>query len=551
MGHGKETPRQKMIGMMYLVLTAMLAMNVSAEVLDAFVLVEDGLTQTAKNFKIETESSYVEFQKAASLNAKKAGKWLEKSKLVRKESEELHRYIQGLKIEVVKRGDGPNAEAIKDNVIDAEKIQAKGNLDVGSQMFIGPNNKGEAQVLKEKLNSYKDFLIGLIEEKDRSKYEKLIETIERNLSTEAPEVSAEEDAIKKKTWEHSRFDHIPLIALLPQLSSIQVNVINSESEILGYLLGQIDEGSFSFNVITANVIPTSSYVIKGNRYSSEISMAAYDSTQSPKIMVGKYHVDVDGDGNEVFRMVGKEGVDYKVLTVENGKAMYDVPASRVGTIKYQGLIEMQRPDGSTMRKPFNQEYQVAEPNVVVSPEKMNVFYRGVDNPVSVSVAGVSESNVEASVSSGTQRKIGSTYIIKPGKGSVCKVSVYARIDNKRQLIDTKNFRVKPVPDPFASVRGVKGKKVSRMDLVRSKGIAVKMPEWFDFDLRFSVISFKIATVRGGMINELSNRGANFSQQQKNLIKGIKKGGKLFVENIKVKGPDGETREINDIVLTVN
>ena len=551
MGHGKETPRQKMIGMMYLVLTAMLAMNVSASVLDAFVLVEDGLTQTAKNFKIETNSAYNELFEAKEFNAKKALKWYNKAQLVKQETKNLQDYIDSLKIAVVKSGDGENTEAIVDNVIYPEKIKAKGNLEAGSQMFIGPTNNGEAQVLKKRLNSYKQFLLDQIEDVDKSSYEHLISTISQNLSTELPETKGVA-ATKPKSWERARFEEIPLIAVLPQLTSMQVNIINSESEILSYLLGQIDAGSFSFNVITSNVQEESDYVIKGNKYSATISMAAYDSTQSPRIMIGRYDESLDNEGNTVYTMIGKEGVNYKVLDVENGRAKYEVPATKIGTNNYSGLIGIMRPDGTYMYRPINGSFEVAEPNVVVSPEKMNVFYRGVDNPVSVSVAGVPEGNVEATVSSGAPpRKVGSTYIIKPGKGSTCKVSVYARIDGKRQLIDTKNFRVKPVPDPFASVRGVKGKKVSRMDLVRSKGIAVKMPEWFDFDLRFSVISFKIATVRGGMINELSNRGANFSQQQKNLIKGIKRGGKLFVENIKVKGPDGETREINDIVLTVN
>lgn len=539
---------------MYLVLTAMLAMNVSAEVLDAFVLVEDGLTQTAKNFKIETSSAYVDLQNAKEINEAKALKWYEKSLLVKVETDKFNKYIDSLKIAVVKKGDGEDADAIKDNVIYPEKIKSKGDLNVGNEMFIGSNNNGEAQVIKSKIDDYRNFLIGLIEQSDRVKYAGLINTLERNLNTGSAKKSDEGETVSKKSWEHSRFEGIPLIALLPQLSSIQVNIINSESEILGYLKGQIDAGSFSFNVITANVQPESNYVVKGNKFSADISLAAYDSTQIPKVYIGNYVETVDDDGNPKLVMVGKEGVDYFSVPVENGKAKLELPASRlrVGTNKYRGLIQIKSPDGGGfISRKFDEEFEVAEPNVVVSPEKMNVFYRGVDNPVSVSVAGVSEANVEASVSSGTQRKIGSTYIVKPGKGSTCKVSVYARVDGKRQLIDTKNFRVKPVPDPFASVRGVKGKKVSRMDLVRSKGIAVKMPEWFDFDLRFSVISFKIATVRGGMINELSNRGANFSQQQKNLIKGIKRGGKLFVENIKVKGPDGETREINDIVLTVN
>lgn len=543
MGHGKETPRQKMIGMMYLVLTAMLALNVSAEVLDAFALVEEGLVQTAENFNEQTNTQYNRFAEAAVVNPAKATKWLGKANEVKSKSQELRDYIQDLKLEVVKKADGDESEAIEGRVIIAEKLKNKADLNVGGQILIGAEKNGKGFDLKDKIDDFKELLNSLFEKNDKVKYAKLIETINKNLSTEDPKAS--EDGTTR-TWVTSRFDNIPVAAILPQLTSLQVNIINSEAEILGYLLGQINEGSFSFNVIEPNISPTSNYVIKGNKYNAVISMAAYDSTQNPIIYVGQYSEFKDENGNTDYTMVG----NYKTLTVENGKAIHEVPTSQTGKIKYSGLILMKRPDGGVIKKPFNEEYEVAEPNVVVSPEKMNVFYKGVENPVSVSVAGIPGSDISAEISDGTIKRSGNLFTVLPGKVGQCDVKVYATIDGKKQLVDTKKFRVKPVPDPFAQITGFSGKNIARLDLMNSRGITVKMPEWFDFDLSFMVVSFKVSIIKGGFEESASSENASFNDRQKTILKSVSRNDKVFIENIKVKGPDGEIREINDIVLTV-
>jgi len=543
MGHGKETPRQKMIGMMYLVLTAMLALNVSAEVLDAFALVEEGLVQTAENFSEQTSTQYNKFAEAAEINEAKAGKWRDKANVVKAKSQELRNYIQDLKIEVVTLADGEDAEAINGDEIIAEKIKNKGDTNVGGQILVGPNNNGKGYDLKEKIESFRKDLNDLFEDDDKVKYAKLIETINKNLDTQDPPISEDGNF---RTWVNSRFDQIPAAAVLPQLTSLQVGIINSEAEILSYLLGQINEGSFSFNVIEPNVIPTSNYVIKGNKYNAVISMAAYDSTQSPKVYIGQYSEFKDESGNTDYEMVGK----YDSLEVINGKANLSVIASRIGLSKYSGLIVMQRPDGGYIKKPFSREYEVAEPNVVVSPEKMNVFYKGVENPVSVSVAGVPASDISTEISNGSIKRVGNLFTVLPSKVGKSEVKVFATIDGKKQLIETKNFRVKPVPDPFAQITGFKGKNIARMDLLSARGISVNMPEWFDFDLSFNVVSFKVSVIKGGFVEDYTTDGSAFNDRQKSLLKSVSRGTKVFIENIKVKGPDGELREINDIVLTV-
>src|SRR6056297_2546042 len=145
MGHGKETPRQKMIGMMYLVLTAMLALNVSAEVLDAFTAVDEGLKKTTHNYVEKNKELYKEFEEQYAINRTKVKPWKDKADEVKKRSEELYNYIQNLKLEIIKDNQGEDTEAIaEDGEIINDLITGKDKYDVSTRILIGSNNNGKA-----------------------------------------------------------------------------------------------------------------------------------------------------------------------------------------------------------------------------------------------------------------------------------------------------------------------------------------------------------------------------------------------------------------------
>ena len=277
MAHGKETPRQKMIGMMYLVLTALLALNVSRSVLDAFTLVDEGLTQTTENFAKKNGSLYGEFASAYQLNPKKVEEWKNKAEEVQKRSQELYDYMQECKKDIVIKSEGPETEAIRDGEVHLQYVQAKDNTDIPAEIMI-LNKKGEE--LKEKINDYRNFLIGLIDDKDT--YASIITAIENALNTEDPEAS-EHSKGEKLTWESEHFEHLPLASVITILSKMQSDVRNTEAEILSYLLSQIDAGSFKFNKIEAVVLSNSDYIFKGQEYKAKVFLAAYDSTKFPVV----------------------------------------------------------------------------------------------------------------------------------------------------------------------------------------------------------------------------------------------------------------------------
>ena len=276
MAHGKETPRQKMIGMMYLVLTAMLALNVSKEVLDAFTLVDGGLTTTIQNFAAKNNGLYDKFNIAYEQNPEKVGDWKTKADELKTRSNELYEFMNECKVEIVSRKD---ADAVHDGEVHLADVGVKDDTNFPGEVMI-VNKKGT--VLKEHIEEYREFLLSMIENKE--KYSGAVETVEGILSTEVPE---DFHRNKKRgatpTWESTYFEYLPLASVITILSKMQGDVRNVEAEMLNFLLGQIDAGDFKVNVIKPVVIPNSNYVFRGQEYRAQVFLAAYDSTNIPTV----------------------------------------------------------------------------------------------------------------------------------------------------------------------------------------------------------------------------------------------------------------------------
>ena len=542
MAGGKETPRQKMIGMMYLVLTAMLALNVSATVLDAFVLVDNGLSQTTKNITIKNERLFNQMESAYAINPTKVEPWKLTTDEIRVKTEELVDYIQGLKVLTVTTAESTESPAlVGDNEVDASLIGSKGDTNVSGRIFIGAEGGGKATELKEKIVAYREFMQSKI---DPVAGEQLINSIGSILNTDNPPPSPDG---APHTWESTRFDHIPLVALFPQLTKIQLDMLNVEAELVGYILQQIDAGDFKVNKLDAVVIPKSSYVFQGNEFIAEIFLAASDTTQVPKIYIGNYETYTNDQGSEECRMVGS----YEEIPIVNGRGLFTRKSGKIGINKWSGLLEVTAPDGSKLRRPFNHEFEVAEPNVVVSPTKMNVFYRGVENPVDISIPGVSGDKIKPEVDGGgTIRKISGGYQVIPGRGNTCNVNVFAEIDGKRRNMGVRQFRVRDVPDPIPGVRGVTSRIVNKNDLAASLSVEAKMPESFDFDLSFRITSFTVMATVGGFTQQSTSDNQLINDQQRRLLDGLRSNQTVNFVDIKAVGPDGRVRDLNDIVYRI-
>jgi gliding motility-associated protein GldM len=534
MAHEKLSPRQKMIGMMYLVLTAMLALNVSKEAVEAFRKVDNGLTLTIKNYSLKNDVIYHEFDRAAAENPTKAGKYKALAYQVKERADEAYNFIQGLKIEIIKKTEkDPETPAVNGNEVIIDKVERHiDDTNVPSEILIGANENGKANDLKALLAEYRQFLITTLDGKNPTAEEAL----KKSLSTED---GINRDGVKER-WENLNFQTLPLVAVICILSEYQVNVRNGETEVLNYLYSQIDASSFKFTKLDAIVIPISSnYVTLGSDYEAQVFISATDSTQFPEYTVG----------------------DTKLQRDESGRGIYRIRATSTGPKKWGGIIALKAPDGSIKNYHFESSYFVGEPNVIVSPTAMNVMYAGIPNPIDVSVPGISPDKIHVKIVNGafTTEKVKNSkgeyfkgsWAVKPNAvGQDVQVIVTADINGKPVQYAPYPFRVKSIPTPVAVFGGKSTGSISRADALVQQGVFAIMPD-FDFELNYTVTGFTLFYTDKGMDIEESCASSNLTPKQKQALNGLTRGKNLMIKDIKAIGPDGRTRDLNAIVLKIN
>ena len=527
MGHGKESPRQKMIGMMYLVLTAMLALNVAKEVLNAFILVDEGLVTTTENFAAKNSSLYNNFAQAYELNPAKVGDWKDKADAVQARSNELFSFMHECKTDILAIGE---EEAIDPDheEIHWDLVEAKDNTNHPAEVMIV---KGKATELKDKINEYREFMLSLIE--DKEKYAGTVDALEGILSTGLPDIHLEHGGKKvTPTWETTYFEHLPLASVITLLSNFQANVRNAEAETLNFLLGQVEAGDIPINTLKAVVMPDHSLVFPGQEYKARVFLAAYDSTNAPEVILD----------------------NGTLLDVEAGMGVYSTTSNSLGIKSWGGTIKLDN-DGQIIERKFETTYEVAEANATISATAMNVFYRGLNNPVAISAGGVSESSVATRITSphSIRRVRAGEYIVKPGvQGSKATVSVYAEIDGTSKLMTRMDFRVLDLPTPTAKIAGSRGGKANLTvgQLSSLKNVEAEAED-FLFEVDFEVTSFTIGfNDASGIWVERAANSNKFNSDQKAIFRNMRAGQRMSIENIKAIGPDGKVRTLSPINITV-
>ena len=534
MAHEKLSPRQKMIGMMYLVLTAMLALNVSKEAVEAFKKVDKGLTLTVANYAAKNNLIYSEFDRAAQENPTKAGKYRTLALQVKERADEAFNFIQDLKIEIITKTEkGIDAEKpqVKGNEVFVENIKRIDDPNVPSEILIGANENGKAYSLKNLLNEYRDFLITTLEGNNPTAEEAL----RASLNTD----DGKDPDGQRAPWANMTFQTLPLVAVICILSEQQLSVRNGETEVLNYLYSQIDASSFKFNKLSAIVIPNSNYVTLGSDYEATVFISATDSTQNPKITVGGAELPLD----------------------EAGRGIYKVRATSTGAKKWGGIIALKSPSGVTVNYPFEEPYTVGEPNVIVSPTAMNVMYAGIENPIDVSVPGVSPDKIKIRVVNGTVSTdkvknpkgeyFKGTWSVKPtAAGQDVQVIVTADINGKPVQYPPYPFRVKPLPPPIAVFGGKSTGNIPRATAAAQQGVFAIMPD-FDFDLRYQVTGFTVLFNDKGNDYEEPCTSSNLNPKQKELINRLTRGKNLIIKDIKALGPDGKIKDLQPIILKID
>jgi gliding motility-associated protein GldM len=420
------------------------------------------------------------------------------------------------------------------SIFSLRNVNSKDNYDTPTNIMIGGNEAKlkegphTAFELVEKLNGFRDKLISKIEP---AKGQSIIDALQLNFNTDTTlRISPTESEI----WPMANFYHIPLAAVVTNLSKIQTDVRNAESDVVKYLFREVDASDFKFDTLAAKIIAPN-LVFHGDDYVAEIFVAAFSTTQNPQVQIGK----VDTSINEIIG-----AIDTSSVIVDRGVGTYTVRASREGLQKYSGIIKVKAPSGQYLKYPFEGEYMVMKSGVVVSPTKMNVLYRGVKNPVSVSVPGVAPELVKPSLQGGTLRpdaKAGKgNYIAEVKGGSTAKVIVSAEVDGKQRKMGEFEFRVKDVPAPVATIAGTKGGLISPNRLAAAPTVIPKM-ENFDFELFFKVTKFDLVYQVGTDLMTKPVNGSKIPADAVAQIKRLKKGSRVFIENIKAVMLDENNR----------
>lgn len=516
----RMSPRQRMINLMYIVLTAMLALNVSSDVLNGFSQVRESLGRTNGNMSEKNENQYRYLKELYEKNPEKVGPWFKKGTELHEASLRMYMHIDSLKMSIAVAADGKDA--------DPDNLKNLDDLEAASVTMLNPGTM-RGRKLREAVGQYRKYVASLIPDSERRK------VVEEMLSTN---VAQRPGTVGPMQWEDRMFDNMPAIAALTLLTKLQGDVRQAESEAMSSLITNVDIGDVRVNELNAYVIPNSNMIMRGGKYSANIVLAAIDTTQRPAIFV---------NGSKL----------------NNDRGLYEFVAGQTGTHEYSGFIEVMRGDGSTDRRPFKSSYTVIEPMATISATLMNVLYAGIENPISISVPGVPMNAINATMTNGNLTRKGDLWVAHPNKvGAEAEISVSANLEGHSQSVGSMKFRVRKLPDPtvYLPVADASGntvhykgspKRISKQQLMNAQGLGAAIDDEI-LNVAYTVVSFSTVFFdsMGNAIPENSD-GSHFSNRQKEQFKRLKPGKSFFISNVKAKGPDGITRDISPMEVALN
>ena len=506
-----------MINLMYVVLMAMLALNVSSDVLEGFSLVDEGLNRTKANSTTQNEAIYKELDAAMKQNPEKTRQWYEKAQQVRKMSDSLYTLAENLKWEIVREADGDDA--------DLNNIEGRDNLEAATHVMLA-SGVGKGGQLKKAIESYREGITKMINDENQKKI------IKDNLSTDVPKKAK----LQGKNWQEYMFENTPVAAAVTLLTKLQNDVRYAEGEMLHQLVANIDVKDVRVNQINAYVIPNAQTVVRGGKFSAQIIMAAVDTTQRPEIYVGN-----------------------TLLKSENGR--YETICGSTGEFTLKGYLVMKNGNGETIRREFSQPYTVVEPSATVSATMMNMLYAGYQNPISVSVPGIPSNKISLSMTNGNlTKKDGGNYVAVPSRvGEDVTFTVTAQNEGRQQEMGKFTFHVRKLPDPtgylqYTDSKGntsrFKGGRISKQAIMAAGGIGAAIDDGL-LDISFRVLGFQTRFMdnMGNVVPEVSN-SASFTPNQLNRIRSLTRGKLFNISEIRVVGPDGIERTLTSPVEVI-
>ncbi|MCF6278739.1 MAG: gliding motility protein GldM [Flavobacteriaceae bacterium] len=482
MAGGKLSPRQKMINLMYLVFIAMLAMNMSKEVLTAFGFMNDKFEASNITATQLNNDAYAGLAEKVSEQAEKYRPLNEKATKVKALSTDLYNHIATIKSKVLEDFEDPtNYETMDKADFLNEYFYLKGTISENGQAFLDKINGYKSDVIKELDTLYPSVVKSINQRFDIS------DVVDRAGVT--------------KDWISYNFVGFPAVASVTKLTAMQADIKSTESDILSAMLqGQLIQDN-SIKKYEAIVVPEKTAFFAGETFKGKVYLGKVDATLIP--------TRVEINGKEIAKK-----------NLQAGQVVLEFPVGAVGERTIKGKFVFKE-NGEDVEIPIETTYAVVpKPNsAVIAADKMNVVYRSLPNPMTVSIPGIPDNLVRASAPGNTLRKISGVgkYMMTPGGGKTVKITASGTLPDGSKVSSSQTFRIKDIPKPLATVRKESGYvKMPKSSLVKTT-VRVELPD-FLFDLKFKIKSFKVKvpgkatiTVSGSKMNGQAQSAINGSR----------------------------------------
>ncbi len=473
MAGGKLSARQKMINLMYLVFIAMMAMNMSKEVLSAFGLMNERLTESNQAATVRNADFMAGLAEKATDKPEKFAPLKSKADQIKTLAQGFDSYLSSLKSQMTaKVEDVKNYEAMDNSAF------------LDEYFFNGDKVTKKGDEFLNEINKFRNGVNDLL----KDEFPEIAKDLRSKFATDPiPNTDG-----KKIPWLQSNFKQFPLVASLTKMTQLQADVKTTESESLSAMLAGALSKEISMTNYTTLMETSKSAYFNGEKFDGEIVLGRKDASTKPS------RVELTLDGRPLTE---------SQYTIEDGKVKLNFGAGRAGEHKIEGLLIFAE-DGEEIPVPVKQSFAtVPKPNsATISADKMNVVYRGVTNPMTISFAGVSDNRV---VATGTGLSRGSgvgKYNMNPGSGREVTINVSGTLPDGQKVSDRATFRIKDIPKPTGTVRGEDGAVKMQRNSLEISTIGAKLDD-FDFDLPLTVSGFKFKvpgqptmTVGGSKLN---------------------------------------------------
>lgn len=543
-----------MISMMYLVLTCLLALNVSREVLDGFVTINESIENTNSNFTGNTLKIMEAIEEAVHQGRHEFVPYYAKARRVTQLTQHTFDYVETVKRKLVQYTEDRSGA----DTMQLKYVEQLDNVDKPTFFLIGQDETRlkqdlySASDMRRNINNLADSLTAMLDYmKDRNGLrlpERDYQVLKDKIRLFRPHDRFRDKEGKPLSWEMKNFYNMPLAAVVTNLSKIQSDIRTIEAELVSTFASASGKLSVKFNRMQARIIPVSQYIQAGSRYEADVFLSASSSDfkeDNLQFILG----DVDTAS-------GKMADDAMILPVDKGTGKISMPAGTAGHRGISGWIKFREGTGNYRYFKYEDEFVVANPAVAVSPDMMNVFYAGIDNPVTVSAAGVAPGDLVVNMSGGNNSLVpvgNGKYIVKASGSGTCALTVFQRTaGGLRQQGAPQVFRVKRIPNPPLRVAGKStygnlDMKASEARIISALGVDNSV---FEFNAPFRVLSFEMTAALNGVGDgPFICKDSQLSPAARNAIAKLKPGSKVFFENIQVQAPDGQ-RDFPMMKITV-